>query len=112
MAHLGLRGLRARYQPVRGRWHDAVSGLRDRRLSVVDRAQRATSMNGDLAVLDRLRRNWPEYLIEAWALGSFMVSAGVFATLFDYPGSPVHRAIESADLRRALVGVAMGLTAI
>jgi aquaporin Z len=60
----------------------------------------------------RLKRNWPEYLIEGWALGSFMVSAGLFATLLDYPGSPVHRAIEDADIRRALVGIAMGLTAM
>ncbi len=42
----------------------------------------------------------------------FMVSAGVFATLFEYPGSPVHAAIRDADVRRALIGVAMGLTAI
>jgi aquaporin Z len=59
-----------------------------------------------------VRHHWPEYLIEGGALGMFMVSAGVFATLFEYPGSPVHAAIASADLRRALIGVAMGLTAI
>ena len=59
-----------------------------------------------------LRHNWPEYLIEGGALGVFMVSAGVFATLFEYPGSPVHAAIANADVRRALIGVAMGLTAI
>ncbi len=58
------------------------------------------------------RHNWPEYLIEGGALGAFMVSAGVFATLFEYPGSPVHRAIADSDLRRALIGVAMGLTAM
>ena len=59
-----------------------------------------------------LRANWPEYLIEAWGLGTFMVSAGVFTTLFEYPGSPVHQALPNADLRRALIGLAMGLTAI
>jgi aquaporin Z len=59
-----------------------------------------------------LRRHWPEYLIEAWALGTFMVSAAVFTTLFEYPGSPLHRAIPDAGLRRALIGIAMGLTAI
>lgn len=26
-----------------------------------------------------LREHWPEYLMEAWGLGAFMVSAGVFA---------------------------------
>jgi aquaporin Z len=58
------------------------------------------------------RAHWPEYLIEGWALGMFMVSAGVFATVFDYPGSPLHHAIADANVRRALVGTAMGLTAI
>jgi len=59
-----------------------------------------------------LRKHWPEYLIEAWALGTFMVSAAVFTTLFEYPGSPLHAAIHDAGLRRALIGIAMGLTAI
>jgi aquaporin Z len=59
-----------------------------------------------------LRNHWPEYAIEAWALGTFMVSAAVFSTLFEYPGSPLHRAIADADIRRMLVGIAMGLTAI
>jgi aquaporin Z len=59
-----------------------------------------------------LRRHWPEYLIEGWALGTFMVSAAVCAALLDYPGSPLHAAIDSAGLRRALAGAAMGLTAI
>jgi aquaporin Z len=59
-----------------------------------------------------MTRNWPEYLIEGWALGMFMISAGVFTTLFEYPGSPLHSAIGNADLRRVLIGVAMGLTAI
>ncbi len=65
-----------------------------------------------VGALQSLREHWPEYLIEGWALGSFMVSAGLFATLFDYPGSPVHQAIGDANVRRALGGVAMGLTAI
>jgi aquaporin Z len=59
-----------------------------------------------------LRRHWPEYLMEAAALGIFMVSAGAFTTLFEYPGSPVHRAMPNADARRALIGVAMGVTAM
>lgn len=61
---------------------------------------------------DALRAHWPEYLIEAWALGMFMVSAGFFAVVLDAPGSPVHHAIGDADLRRVLAGIAMGLTAI
>jgi aquaporin Z len=62
--------------------------------------------------LQSLRSHWPEYLIEAWALGTFMICAGVFATLFDFPGSPAHQAIGEATARRVLVGIAMGLTAI
>ena len=63
-------------------------------------------------MLSALRRHWPEYLIEAWALGTFMVSAAVFTTLIDRPGSLIHDAIGNADLRRLLIGVAMGVTAI
>ena len=65
-----------------------------------------------LSVATALREHWPEYLMEAWGLGVFMVSAGVFATLLDHPGSPVRGAIENGDVRRALMGIAMGTTAI
>ena len=50
--------------------------------------------------------------MEASLLGIFMISAGVFTCLFEYPNSPVHQAISSADLRRLLIGIAMGATAI
>lgn len=59
-----------------------------------------------------LRDHWPEYAIEAWALGMFMVSAAFFAVALEYPASPLHRAIASPDARRCLAGLAMGLTAI
>ena len=59
-----------------------------------------------------LRQHWPEYLIEAWALGTFMISAALFTALLEYPGSPLHQAIPNAAVRRALIGLAMGLTAI
>jgi aquaporin Z len=59
-----------------------------------------------------LREHWPEYLLEAAELGIFMISAGLFTTLLEYPGSPVHQAIEDDFLRRTLIGFAMGLTAI
>jgi aquaporin Z len=62
--------------------------------------------------IDRLRKHAPEYLIEGFALGVFMVSAGLFTTAFESPGSWLRQSIENADLRRALIGVAMGLTAI
>lgn len=63
-------------------------------------------------MLSTLRKHWPEYLIEAACLGVFMISAGAFTALFEYPNSPAHHAIASPDLRRALIGIAMGLTAV
>ena len=59
-----------------------------------------------------LRKHWPEYLIEGWALGTFMVSAGFVATLLGAPASPVHRALPDPMWRNAVAGIAMGLTAI
>ncbi len=59
-----------------------------------------------------LQLHWPEYLIEAWALGTFMISAAVVTSLLEYPGSPLHALIPNAAMRRALIGLAMGLTAI
>jgi aquaporin Z len=59
-----------------------------------------------------LRRHWPEYLMEAAGLGIFMISACVFTILLEHPGSPVRMAINDPFVRRFLIGVAMGLTAI
>ena len=61
---------------------------------------------------EALGRHWPEYLIEGWALGTFMISAGVVATLLGSPASPVSAAISDPMLRNATAGIAMGLTAI
>ena len=66
----------------------------------------------ELDVLTALRSHWPEYLMEASLLGMFMVSACVFGTLYEFHGSPIHQAIMSGFLRRILMGVSMGLTAI
>jgi aquaporin Z len=41
-----------------------------------------------------------------------MVSAGLFATLLWYPGSPVAQTVPDGMLRRGLMGLIMGLTAI
>jgi aquaporin Z len=59
-----------------------------------------------------LRTHWPEYLIEGWALGTFMVSAGLVATLLGAPYSPLQRLIPGAMSRQVVGGIAMGLTAI
>ncbi len=60
----------------------------------------------------RLADHLPEYLFEALGLGLFMVSAGVFTTAFEAPDSWLRAAIPEPALRRAGVGIAMGLTAI
>ncbi len=59
-----------------------------------------------------LTTNWPEYAIEAAGIALFMAAALGFTALLEHPGSPVHQAIASATLRRALMGLAMGATAI
>src|SRR3970282_1578933 len=63
-------------------------------------------------MLDFLKRHWPEYVMEAAGLGMFMISAGIFGTILEFPGSPAHQAIADPFLRRVLMGTAMGLTAI
>jgi aquaporin Z len=59
-----------------------------------------------------LRRHRPEYLIEAAGLGVFMIIAGLCVMLLKHPASVLAGAIPSPDLRRALIGLAMGLTAV
>jgi aquaporin Z len=60
-----------------------------------------------------LRAHWREYFIEAAALGIFMISACVLVVLLEHPASPIHQTLEDAALlRRAFIGLAMGLTAI
>jgi aquaporin Z len=56
-------------------------------------------------VKQALAKHWPEYLMEAAGLGLFMISACGFATLLG-------RTIPDAFLRRVVMGLAMGLTAI
>jgi len=50
--------------------------------------------------------------MEAAETGSFMVSACVFGVVLEHPASPVHKAIGNPNERRALMGLAMGLTAV
>jgi len=58
------------------------------------------------------RGHWPEYLIEGWALGSFMLSASVFTVLLESPALPIRGLVPDPFVRRAIVGIAMGLTAV
>jgi len=56
--------------------------------------------------------NWPEYMIEACAIGTFMVSAAVFTAVLYHPSSAVSGVISHEIVRRAFMGLAMGATAV
>jgi aquaporin Z len=59
-----------------------------------------------------LRQHYPEYLMEAAGLGLFMISASVVTTILEHPASLIHQTIADPVLRRLLIGIGMGLTAI
>lgn len=59
-----------------------------------------------------LKQNYSLYLIEAWALGMFMLSATFFAGLLSLPGLPLGTMVTEPFFRRCWMGLAMGLTAV
>jgi hypothetical protein len=59
-----------------------------------------------------LREHWPEFLIEGWALGCFMISVGVFVVALYSPESRINVLIPNASTRAVLLGLALGTTAI
>lgn len=61
-------------------------------------------------MFEKLKDNWFNYAIEAWCLGTFMVSACMFGVLLFHSASPV--AELSAMSKNVLMGVAMGATAV
>jgi aquaporin Z len=63
-------------------------------------------------VLKALQRHWPEYLMEGAGLGLFMVSACLVGIILLHPASPVPGIVPDPTVRRAIFGLAMGLTAI
>ncbi len=63
-------------------------------------------------MLGSLTNHWPEYLMEGAELGILMVLACCFATLLEYPASPLHEALTNVAVRRALMGVAMAATVV
>lgn len=65
-----------------------------------------------LGPLEALRRHWPEYAIEGWALGMFMVSACVATVLLYDPRSPAFHLVEHEFWKRALMALAMAGTAV
>lgn len=59
-----------------------------------------------------VRHHWPEYLMEAWGIATILVSAGLFAALLEYPGSPLRTLVPEPPARKALLGLMVGLTNI
>jgi aquaporin Z len=51
-------------------------------------------------------------LIEGALLAAFMISACAFTVLLEHPGSPARAALPDSFSRRALMGLAMGATAV
>jgi aquaporin Z len=67
---------------------------------------------GPQPLIQLIRDHLPEYVMEAFGLCLFMISACMFGTLIGHPDSPVHQSIGNPLGRRLLMGLAMGLTAI
>lgn len=63
-------------------------------------------------MVDAIRSHWPEYLIEAGLLGTFMVAACFAVTVIQHPRSTIALRIRHPGLRRVIIGMLMGLTAI
>jgi aquaporin Z len=59
-----------------------------------------------------MRRHWPEYLMEAAELATFMLSACAVVTLLEHPASAARQALPDPTLRRLLMGLAMGATGV
>ena len=58
------------------------------------------------------RKNWLHYLREAFGLAIFMASACGFGALLESSHSWLHLAINNAQIRLVLMGIAMGATAL
>jgi len=59
-----------------------------------------------------LAHHWPEYLMEALGLSLYMLLACLVTVAVQHPGLTVRGVVGSSLLRRAMIGMAMGLTAM
>jgi aquaporin Z len=64
------------------------------------------------APLSSLRHKWPLYVYEAIELALFMVSACAFTVFLFDPSWPAFHLFPNAIVRRAFMGIAMGITAV
>lgn len=63
-------------------------------------------------MVDSILNQWPEYLIEAGLLGTFMVAACIAVFFLQHPRSTIAQRITHPNIRRVIIGILMGLTAI
>jgi aquaporin Z len=105
-----IAGLDPAIQPEKRTGGASGGGYLKERLPSSARAARAARPAS--GPVEALGRHGPEYLMEAAELGLFMISAGLFGTLLFHPGSPLIALLPDPLVRRALMGVIMGLTAI
>lgn len=61
---------------------------------------------------EKFKKDLILYCYEALGLGMFMFFAGLADVIIDHPGLPIHRHIHIAIIRRFLIGLSMGLTAL
>jgi aquaporin Z len=59
-----------------------------------------------------MRAHWPEYAIEALGLAAFMLAAVTCTVALEHPASPLRAALPDPLLRRIVMGLAMGSTAM
>jgi aquaporin Z len=64
------------------------------------------------SIINTLQKNYSLYFIEAWGLGTFMISASLFTILFQHPDLKLVQMIPSDFIRRLFIGMAMGGTAV
>ena len=74
--------------------------------------EQSKSIGWSARMADAFKEHWPEYLMEAAELGLFMFSACAFTVFLYHPSSPVAQTIHDGVLRRLMMGMAMGSTAI
>src|ERR1051325_1659230 len=96
--------------PANARFYSAEYFAGHLSFNRVQAATMAISRRG--GAIEALGAHWPEYLMEAAELGTFMVSACFFGVLFGHPASAAYRALPNPLVRQILGGMAMGLTAV
>jgi aquaporin Z len=86
--------------------------LNETRRTLEQRANGSAGPAFNETALLTFRRNWSLYVFEGAELAIFMISACVFTVLLFDPSYAAIRLFPSPTIRRLLMGVAMGMTAI